>query len=146
MDILSFKTKSATPDTIKRNWWVVDAEGQVVGRLASKIASILRGKNKPYFTPHIDCGDYVVIINAEKVKFTGNKVNDKKYIRHTGYPGGQRETTVRQLLDKKPEMIMEKAVKNMLPKNKMGRAMYKKLFVYAGMEHPHTTQKPKPIK
>ncbi len=146
MDTLSFKTKSATPEIIKRDWWVVDAEGQVVGRLASKVAGILRGKNKPYFTPNLDCGDNVIIINADKVKFTGNKVTDKVYLRHTGYPGGQRETTPKELLQKKPEMIMEKAVKNMLPKTKLGRAMYKKLFVYAGAEHPHSTQKPKTLK
>lgn len=141
-----YKTKSATPAIVKRNWWIVDANAQVVGRLGTEVASILRGKKKPYFTPHFDCGDFVIVINAEKAVFSGNKLTDKKYIRHTGYPGGQRETTAQELFAKKPEAVIEKAVKGMLPKNKLGRAMFKKMFVYAGPDHPHTAQQPKELK
>ncbi|RMF20857.1 MAG: 50S ribosomal protein L13 [Bacteroidetes bacterium] len=142
MDTLSYKTESAKKETIERKWYVVDAEGEVVGRLCSRIAHVLRGKHKPSYTPHVDCGDYVIVINADKVRFTGQKMDKKEYIRHSGYPGGQRRKTPRQMLEKKPEFIVEKAVKGMLPKNRLGRRMFKKLFVYAGAEHPHKAQKP----
>ncbi|PSR11366.1 MAG: 50S ribosomal protein L13 [Bacteroidetes bacterium] len=142
MNTLSYKTKSANPTTVERKWHIIDAEGLIVGRLCSKIATILRGKSKPDFTPHFDNGDYVIVINAEKVRFTGLKMDDKIYLRHTGYPGGQRKTTAKQLLAKKPIAIVETAVKGMLPKTKLGRAQYKKLFVYDGTEHPHAAQKP----
>ena len=125
---------------------MIDAEGEVLGRLASQIAKILRGKNKPGYTPHVDCGDNVVVINAEKVKLTGNKMSDKLYVRHTGYPGGQRFTTPEEYLKKKPEFLIEKAVKGMLPKNRLGAALLKNLKVYAGAEHPHAGQSPKTIK
>ncbi len=145
MNRFSFKTKSANEKIVDRKWYVVDATDQTVGRLASQIATILRGKNKAYFTPHFDCGDYVIVINSEKIKFTGNKNTQKEYIWHTGYPGGQKSITPEKALLKKPEMILEKAVKGMLPKNKLGRAMYKKLFVYQGAEHPHSAQKPEEL-
>ena len=144
-DYLSYKTKSAKNEEVVRKWYVVDAEGEVVGRLSSKIAHVLRGKHKPSYTPHVDTGDHVIVINAEKVRFTGSKMDDKTYLRHTGYPGGQRSETPRGLLEKKPFAIIEKAVKGMLPKNKLGRAMYKKLHVYAGPDHPHEAQKPEPF-
>lgn len=143
MDTLSYKTKSANKDTVEKNWVLIDAEEQVLGRLASKVAFILRGKHKPDYTPHVDCGDNVVIINAEKIKLSGSKMTDKKYIRHTGFPGGQRITTPQELLKKHPERIIEKAVKGMLPKNRLGRDLYRNLFVYAGEEYPHEAQKPK---
>ncbi|MEM6394926.1 MAG: 50S ribosomal protein L13 [Bacteroidota bacterium] len=142
MNTLSYKTKSANEATVDRRWLIIDAEGEVVGRLASQIAHILRGKHKPYFTPHVDCGDHVIVINAEKVRFTGQKMTQKKYLRHTGYPGGQRSTTPAELLERKPFAVIEKAVKGMLPKNRLGRAMFRKLHVYSGTEHPHTAQKP----
>jgi large subunit ribosomal protein L13 len=145
VDTLSFKTPSATPATIKRAWFVVDAENQVVGRLASRIAHILRGKNKPYFTPHADCGDYVIVLNADKVRFTGNKLTQKEYVRYTGYPGGQRFATPKELLVRKPEAILEHAVRKMLPKNKLAAVQLKKMFVYAGTEHPHAAQKPQSL-
>jgi len=145
VDTLSYKTESAKKETIERKWYVVDAEGEVVGRLCSRIAHVLRGKHKPSYTPHVDCGDYVIVINADKVRFTGQKMDKKEYIRHSGYPGGQRRKTPRQMLEKKPEFIVEKAVKGMLPKNRLGRRMFKKLFVYAGAEHPHKAQKPEPF-
>ncbi len=145
MDTLSYKTESAKKETIERKWYIVDAEGEIVGRLCSRIAHVLRGKHKPTYTPHVDCGDYVIVINADKVRFTGQKMDNKEYIRHSGYPGGQRRTTPRQMLEKKPEFIVEKAVKGMLPKNRLGRKMFKKLFVYAGAEHPHKAQKPEPF-
>ena len=146
MDTLSYKTQSAKKEDVTRNWYIVDGEGEVVGRLASKIATVLRGKHKPDYTPHVDTGDYVIIINAEKVRFTGDKLNQKEYIRYSGYPGGQKRRTAKEQLDKKPIAIMEAAVKGMLPKTKLGRAMFKKLFVYEGSEHPHTAQKPQPFK
>jgi large subunit ribosomal protein L13 len=146
VDTLSYKTKSANKETVDRKWYVVDADGEVCGRLASRIAHVLRGKHKPSYTPHVDCGDCIVVINAEKVRFTGNKLNDKTYIRHTGYPGGQRKATPRDLLDKKPHAVIENAVRGMLPKNRLGRQMFKKMFVYAGTEHPHTAQKPEALK
>ena len=146
MDTLSYKTISANKETAIKEWILVDAEDEILGRLASKVAKIVRGKNKPSFTPHADCGDNVVIINAEKVKLTGNKLHEKVYTRHTGYPGGQRFTSPKELLVKKPTTIIEFAVKGMLPKNKLGRALQKNVFIYAGAEHPHTAQQPKEIK
>ncbi|MBT8218958.1 MAG: 50S ribosomal protein L13 [Bacteroidia bacterium] len=146
MDTLSYKTKSANKDSVVRKWHIVDAESQVVGRMCSKIAHILRGKHKPSYTPHVDTGDCVIVINADKLRFTGNKVNDKVYLTYSGYPGGQKKRTVREQLDRDPRIIIEKAVKGMLPKNKLGRAMYKKLFVYTGGEHPHQAQQPAPLK
>lgn len=142
MNTLSYKTRSAKKEEVSRKWYLIDAEGEVVGRLCSRIAHVLRGKHKPDFTPHVDCGDFVVVINADKVRFTGMKLDKKEYLRYTGYPGGQRKTTPRELLAKKPEAIVENAVRGMLPKNRLGRQMFKKLFVYAGEEHPHQAQKP----
>lgn len=136
------KTFMANPDKIERKWYVVDAEGQTLGRLTSEIAKVLRGKNKPEFTPHIDTGDYVIVVNAEKVKTTGKKLDQKIYYNHSDYVGGMKETTLRELLAKKPEKVVELAVKGMLPKGPLGRAMLKKLFVYAGAEHKHEAQKP----
>ena len=146
MNTLSYKTVSAKKETVERSWFVVDADGQTVGRLSTKIATALMGKNKPSFTSHVDTGDYVIVINAEKVKFTGNKWNDKEYQRYSGYPGGQVRTKAIVVLEKKPTSILEKSVKGMLPKTKLGEAMYKKLFVYAGPEHPHAAQQPQPFK
>ena len=129
-------------ETVERKWYVIDAEGKSLGRVASLAAKYLRGKHKATFTPHIDCGDYIIIINAEKVKLTGNKLEDKKYYSHSGYPGGLRERTAKEMVEKYPVEMVEKAVKGMLPKNRLGRQMYKKLFVYAGETHPHMAQKP----
>ncbi len=145
MDTLSYKTVSANVNTVNKEWLLIDAENEILGRLASNVAKLLRGKHKPNFTPHVDCGDNVVIINAEKVVLTGNKVNAKEYIRHTGYPGGQRSKTARQLLDTKPEMLVEKAIKGMLPKNKLGAELYRNLYVYVGSEHKQEAQKPTKI-
>lgn len=145
MDTLSYRTKSAKKEEVERKWFIVDAEGEIVGRLSSKIAHVLRGKHKPSYTPHVDTGDYVIIINAEKVRFTGNKMFDKEYLSHSGYPGGQKSIVPKDLLAKKPRAVLEKAVKGMLPKNRLGRAMYKKLFVYEGPEHPHEAQQPEPF-
>jgi large subunit ribosomal protein L13 len=142
VDTLSYKTKSANAATVDKQWVLVDAEGQILGRLASKVATILRGKNKPSFTPHVDCGDNVVIINASKVALTGLKATDKKYLRHTGYPGGQRETTTKELFESHPERIIENAVKGMLPKNKLGAELFRNLRVYAGDSHDQEAQKP----
>jgi len=139
---LSYKTRTVAPQDVKRTWYLVDAENKTLGRLSSEIAKILQGKNKPSYTPNIDNGDNVVIINAEKIVLTGNKLNAKVYIRHTGYPGGQRFMTPKEALVKKPEFILENAIKHMLPRTRMGRAMYKKLYVYAGTEHPHAAQNP----
>jgi large subunit ribosomal protein L13 len=136
------KTYMANDQTIERKWFVVDAAGKRVGRLATEVATVLRGKNKPTFTPHVDCGDYVIVINAEQVELTGNKWADKKYYRHSQYPGGLRETTAKRMNETFPERIVEFAVKGMLPKGRLGRATYKKLFVYAGSEHPHAAQTP----
>ena len=136
------KTYMANPDKIERKWYVVDAEGATLGRLASEIAKVLRGKNKPEYTPHIDTGDYVIVVNAEKVKVTGKKLQQKIYYNHSDYVGGMRETTLAELLAKKPEKVIELAVKGMLPHNRLGRQMYKKLFVYKGSEHKHEAQKP----
>ncbi len=142
VDTLSYKTISANKATADKKWYVVDAEGQTVGRLASKVAKVLRGKHKPNFTPHADCGDNVIIINAEKVSFSGTKLVDKEYIRYTGYPGGQRILTAEEMLAKHPERLIEKAVKGMLPKNTLGRAVYRNLKVYRGTEHKQEAQKP----
>ena len=139
------KTYSAKPETVKRDWYVVDAEGKTLGRLASEIASRLRGKHKPVYTPHVDTGDYIVVVNAEKVRVTGKKETDKVYYRHTGFIGGIKSITFDKLIAKKPEMVIETAVKGMLPKNPLGRAMYRKLKVYAGPEHNHTAQQPKAL-
>ncbi len=136
------KTFMASPSTIERKWYVVDAEGMTLGRLASGVAAVLRGKNKPIFTPHIDTGDYVIIINADKIQVTGRKLEQKLYYSHSDYVGGFKSTTLKELLDKKPEKVVELAVKGMLPKGPLGRQMYKKLHVYAGAEHPHGSQKP----
>ncbi len=136
------KTFMASPSTIERKWYVVDAEGMTLGRLASNVAAVLRGKNKPIFTPHIDTGDYVIIINAEKIKVTGHKLDQKKYYTHSDYVGGFKSSTLREMMDKKPEKVLELAVKGMLPKGPLGREMYKKLHVYTGAEHPHASQKP----
>ena len=139
------KTYMASPSTIERKWYVVDAEGLTLGRLASEVAKILRGKNKPTFTPHIDTGDYVIVVNAEKVKVTGKKLDQKIYYHHSDYVGGLKETTLREMMAKKPEKVVELAVKGMLPKGPLGREMYKKLFVYAGPEHNHQAQKPEAL-
>ena len=145
MDTLSYKTVSANRATVTKEWVLVDATDVVLGRLASKVAKILRGKNKPSFTPHVDCGDNVVIINAEKVRLTGNKLNDKIYLSYSGYPGGQRVQTPAELLSKYPERLIEKAVKGMLPKNKLGSKIYGNLKVYVGSEHKQVAQNPKLI-
>lgn len=139
---LSYKTKFAKKETHQPEWHIVDVEGVTVGRACSKIASVLRGKHKATYTPHMDAGDFVIVINASKVTFTGNKWEDKKYITYSGYPGGQKSRSAKEMLEKAPERIIEKSVKGMLPKNRLGRKMYKKLFVYAGAEHPHAAQKP----
>ena len=133
------------PAEVERKWYVVDAEGKTLGRMASEIASVLRGKNKPIYTPHVDCGDYVIVINAEKVEVTGKKRKEKIYKRHTGYPGGQREITPAQLMKKSPEKLVKKVVKGMLPKNILAGALLDNLYVYAGSEHPHAAQQPKQI-
>lgn len=140
-----FTTKHANEATVQRNWYVVDGTNQTVGRMCARIASVLRGKNKAYFTPHVDCGDYVIVTNADKVKFSGNKMDEKIYINFSGYPGGKKETVAGDLLAKRPEAVIERAVKGMLPKNRLGRKMYKKLFVYAGDSHPHSAQNPQPL-
>lgn len=146
MDHLSYKTLSANSKTVKKDWYIVDAEDQVLGRLSSQVASILRGKNKPSFTPNADCGDHVIIINAEKIRLTGKKLDEKVYTRYTGYPGGQRFATPKELLAKFPERVLQKAIKGMLPKNKLGNAIFGNLHVYAGNTHPHEAQKPQAIK
>lgn len=145
MDTLSYRTVSANKATINKEWVLIDAEGQILGRLATTIAMMLRGKHKPEYTPHVDCGDYVIIINAEKIEFSGNKWADKEYVRHTGYPGGQKFTTAEQMLKKNPIGIIEHAVRGMLPKNRLGRAIYKNMHVYTGSSHPHEAQKPRKI-
>ena len=136
------KTYSAKPETVVRDWYVVDAEGKTLGRLATEIAKRLRGKHKPEYTPHVDTGDYIVVVNAEKVRVTGNKTTDKIYHRHTGYPGGLKSVPFNKMIERSPERVIEKAVKGMLPRNPLGRAMYRKLKVYAGSEHPHASQQP----
>ncbi len=142
MNTLSYKTVSGNKETAHKKWLVVDAEGQTVGRLASKVAKIIRGKHKTNYTPHADCGDNVIVINAEKIAFSGTKLMDKEYVRYTGYPGGQRITTAQEMLSKHPERLIEKAVKGMLPKNKLGRKLYTNLKVYVGAEHKQQAQQP----
>ena len=142
MNTLSYKTISANKNTVDKQWVVVDAEGQTLGRFASKVAKLLRGKYKPDFTPHVDCGDNVVVINADKINLTGNKLTDKQYIRYTGYPGGQRILSAEKLQQKNPAILVEKAVKGMLPKNKLGSQLFRNLNVYVGSEHKHEAQKP----
>ena len=139
------KTYMPNPQTVERKWYVVDAEGQTLGRLCSEVAKVLRGKNKPIFTPHDDCGDYVIVVNAEKIKVTGKKMDQKIYYHHSDYVGGMKETTLKDMLIKHPERVIELGVKGMLPKGPLGRQMYKKLFVYAGADHKHEAQKPETL-
>ena len=146
MEAISYKTVSASKDTVTKGWVIVDAENAILGRLASNVAYIIRRKNKTNFTPHVDTGDNVIIINADKIKLTGNKVSEKEYVRHTGYPGGQRFATPKLLFSKKPTEVVRLAVSGMLPKNKLGDALRKNVFIYAGAEHPHAAQQPKEIK
>lgn len=143
---LSFKTQSANESIVKRDWYVVDATNMTVGRMCTRIATVLRGKHKAYYTPHFDCGDYVIVVNSNKVVFTGNKMDEKEYLTYSGYPGGQKNATAKELIARRPNVVIERAVKGMLPKNRLGRAMYKKLFVYEGAEHPHKAQQPKEMK
>jgi large subunit ribosomal protein L13 len=145
VNTLSYKTRSVKKEEVNRQWFVIDADGAVMGRMCTRIATVLRGKHHPEYTPHVDTGDNVIVINAAKVRFTGNKENAKKYQTYSGYPGGQKELTVTQLRERRPERLVELAVKGMLPKNKLGNAMFKKLFVYPGAEHPHAAQQPKPL-
>ena len=146
MSKLHFTTKHANEATVKRNWYVVDGTNQTVGRMCARIAAVLRGKNKAYYTPHVDTGDYIIVINAGKVVFTGKKTDEKLYDTFSGYPGGLKQEKAINLLARRPEAIVERAVKGMLPKNRLGRQMYKKLFVYAGAEHQHKAQLPKELK
>ena len=145
MDTLSYKTISANKATVDKQWVLIDAEGQTLGRLASKVAILLRGKHKPNFTPHVDCGDNVIVINSEKINLSGNKWNDKSYIRHTGYPGGQRSLTATEMFAKDPARLVEKSVKGMLPKNNLGAALFRNLDVVVGAVHKHEAQQPKTI-
>lgn len=142
MDTLSYKTISANKSTVDKQWLLVDAEGETLGRLASKVAKLLRGKHKPNFTPHVDCGDNVIVINAEKINLSGNKWQNKTYIRHTGYPGGQRSQSATEVLNKYPERLIERSIKGMLPKNRLGADMFRNLKVYTGAEHKQEAQKP----
>ena len=139
------KTFTAKPHEIERKWLVVDAQGQTLGRLASRIATILRGKHKPIYTPHVDCGDYVIVVNAGSISVTGQKLDQKIYYRHSGYPGGLKQVSLRRQLQIHPERVLEAAVRGMLPKNRLGRKMFKKLKIYAGAEHPHAAQKPQKL-
>ncbi|MDN5200751.1 50S ribosomal protein L13 [Fulvivirgaceae bacterium BMA10] len=145
MDTLSYKTISANKGTVEKNWVVVDADSKVLGRLASEVAKIIKGKNKPNYTPHVDCGDNVIVINADKVRLTGKKWDDRVYLSYTGYPGGQKQTTPRQLKAKSSALLVERAVRGMLPKNRLGRQIFKNLHVYEGAEHPHEAQQPKEV-
>ena len=145
MDTLSYKTVSANAGTVTKEWVVIDATDQILGRLASRVALVLRGKNKPSYTPHVDCGDNVIIINADKIRLTGKKLTDRVYVRHTGYPGGQRFTTPKELLASKPTAVVEHAVRGMLPRTRLGDKIFGNLYVYAGSAHPHEAQKPKTI-
>jgi len=145
VDTLSYKTKSANKATVNKQWVVVDAESKTLGRLASEVAKVIRGKNKPDFTPHVDCGDNVIVINADKVRLTGKKWTDRVYLSYTGYPGGQKATTPRQLKEKSSTLLVERAVRGMLPKNRLGRQLFNNLFVYEGGEHPHEAQQPKTL-
>lgn len=142
MKTLKYRTLSANKETVNKQWFVVDADGEILGRLASKVAFVLRGKHKTDFTPHVDCGDNVIVINAEKIAVTGNKLVDKTYIRHSGYPGGQKQTTLEEMMGKQPGRAVEKAIKGMLPKNALGRQLFRNLYVYVGPEHKHEAQKP----
>lgn len=146
MDSISYKTATTNKATAEKNWVVVDADGKVLGRLASEVAKMIRGKHKPGYTPNTDCGDNVIVINSDKVKMTGNKWNDKQYISHTGYPGGQRSQTPKEVLAKSSTILVERAVRGMLPKNRLGRALFGNLYVYEGAEHKHEAQNPKEIK
>ena len=145
MSHLHFTTKHANEATVQRNWFVVDGTNQTLGRMCAKIAAVLRGKTKAYYTPHVDCGDYVIVINCDKIVFTGNKMEEKLYLTYSGFPGGQKAESAKNLLKRRPEAVIERAVKGMLPKNRLGRKMYKKLFVYPGAEHQHSAQKPQPL-
>jgi large subunit ribosomal protein L13 len=145
VNTLSYRTISANAETADKQWVLVDADGQTLGRLASKVAKMIRGKHKANYTPHVDCGDNVIVINADKVVLSGSKMDTKEYIRHTGYPGGQRILTAKEIMDKHPERLIEKAVKGMLPKNRLGRTLYTNLKVYAGAEHKHEAQKPQVV-
>ncbi len=146
MSKLHFTTKHANAATVQRDWYVVDGTNQTVARMCAKIAAVLRGKNKAYYTPHVDCGDYIIVTNCDKVVFTGNKLDEKIYDTYSGYPGGRKEETAINLIRRRPEAVIERAVKGMLPKNRLGRKMFKKLFVYAGVDHPHGAQQPKELK
>ncbi|UII29025.1 50S ribosomal protein L13 [Fulvivirga maritima] len=146
MDTLSYKTVSANKATVNKEWIIVDADSKVLGRLASEVAKVIRGKNKPGFTPNVDCGDNVIVINADKIRLTGKKWTDKVYVSHTGYPGGQRSATPKELMAKSSRLLVERAVRGMLPKGRLGRAIFKNLYVYEGAEHPHEAQQPKEIK
>jgi len=146
LDTNSFKTVSLNKATAEKNWIIVDADSQVLGRMASEVAKMIRGKHKPSFTPHMDCGDNVIVINADKIRLTGKKWTDKEYVRHTGYPGGQRFETPNSLMAKSSTRIIESAVKGMLPNNRLGRQIFKNLYVYEGAEHPHESQKPTEVK
>jgi len=145
VDTLSYKTISANKETANKKWLLVDAEGHTVGRLASEVAKLVRGKHKPNFTPHADCGDNVIVINAAKVSFSGTKLENKEYVRYTGYPGGQRSLTAQELLKRSPERVIEKAIKGMLPKNTLGRQLFRNVVVYAGTDHKQEAQKPEAI-
>ena len=145
MNTRSYNTVSAKKEAVKRDWYIVDATNQIAGRLFSKIAAVLRGKHRPDFTPHVDTGDNIIVINADKIRFTGKKKDQKEYLRYTGYPGGLKRETASHLLDRKPEAVIEIGVRGMLPKTKLGNAMIKKLFVYGGEGHPHQAQKPQPF-
>ncbi|WP_436515103.1 50S ribosomal protein L13 [Ekhidna sp. To15] len=146
MDTNSFKTVSLNSATVEKNWVIVDADSQILGRMASEVAKMIRGKHKPAYTPHVDCGDNVIVINADKIRLTGNKWTDKQYVRHTGYPGGQRFETPNSIKAKSSTILIEKAVRGMLPINRLGRQLFKNLHVYEGAEHPHAAQKPKEVK
>lgn len=146
MDSISYKTLFVNKETANKQWVIVDADSAVLGRLCSEVAKMIRGKHKASYTPHVDCGDNVIVINADKIRFTGKKWDDKVYIRHTGYPGGQRFSTPREEKEKSSTRIIENAVRGMLPKNRLGRALFRNLYVYEGAEHPHAAQNPKPVK
>lgn len=146
MESISYRTVSANKATVEKGWVVVDADSQILGRLASQVARIIRGKHKASYTPHVDCGDRVIVINADKIRLTGKKWTDKQYVRHSGYPGGQRVSTPRQLKAKSASIIVENAVRGMLPKNRLGRSLFRNLYVYDGQEHPHGAQNPKVLK
>ena len=146
VNTISYKTQSANKATVDKQWVVIDAEDQVLGRLSSEVAKLIRGKHKPNFTPHVDCGDNVIVINSDKIKLTGDKWDNKEYVRHSGYPGGQKKRTPRQLMAKSSTLIVERAVRGMLPKSRLGRALFGNLYIYEGTEHPHEAQKPKEIK